>query len=352
VTLVDAIVLVLFGGVLAYGVFGGADFGSGFWDLFAGGPARGADLRRRIDRSVGPVWEANHVWLIFILVYLWTAFPKAFAALATALYVPLIGAGVGIVMRGAAFALRKSSQTLAQARFYGALFASSSVVTPFFFGTCVGAVVSGRVPAEGVAPAWSTWLGPASLLGGTMAVGTCAWLAAVFLAADCEREDEPALAARFRARALGAGVALGALSLAGVIVLERDAPVLAARLETWGAPLVTLSAVCGLWSLQLLRRGRAAAARTPAVLAVVAILAGWALGQYPWILVGERTLAEAAAAPGVLRALLWAFALAAVLVVPALVWLFVLTQRGALSARTPHADSSAARLGRGDAGRP
>jgi cytochrome d ubiquinol oxidase subunit II len=258
--LVLCVVLILFTGVLAYGVFGGADFGSGFWDLCAGLDRRGAEPRKRIDRSIGPVWEANHVWLIFILVYLWTAFPAAFSALATALYAPLIGAAVGIVFRGGAFVFRKSSSTLAEARFFGVLFASSSVITPFFFGTAVGAVASGRVPASGMAPLWSVWLSPTSILGGVLAVGTCAWLAAVFLAADCDRAGEEALARYFARRAKVAGVALGAVSLAGMLVLRSDAPTLAARLETWAAPAVALSAAGGLFALWQLHRGRPRAA--------------------------------------------------------------------------------------------
>ncbi len=248
--LLASIVLMLFGGVAAYGVFGGADFGSGFWDLCAGGAQRGAETRHRIDRSIGPVWEANHVWLIFILVYLWTAFPPAFAALATALFAPLCGAAVGIVFRGAAFVFRKSSPTLAQARFFGALFASSSVLTPFFLGAAVGAVASGRVPAEGAGPLWSAWLAPTSLLGGALAVGTCAWLAAVFLAADADRDGEQRLARAFARRAQATGLCLGALSLAGIGVLWLDAPALAARLGTWGAPAVALSAAGGLLALR------------------------------------------------------------------------------------------------------
>lgn len=346
---VDLVVAVLFFGVLAYGVFGGADFGSGLWDLLAGDPRSGAAVRRKIDRSIGPVWEANHVWLIFVLVVLWTAFPEGFAALATALFVPWIGAAVGIVLRGAGFVLRKSSGSLAEARAFGALFASSSVLTPFFFGASVGAVASGRVPAAGEVGLWSPWLGPTSILGGLLAVGTCAWLAAVFLAADCEREQELELARHFRACARRSGLALGALSLAGVAVLEFDAPTLAARLETWSAPLVTASALAGLWSLALLRRERARAARVPAVAAVVAVLGGWAVGQYPWLLVDELTLVDAAAEPAVLRAVLAAAGLAALLVVPSLAFLFALTQRGALSARSPRPDSSAARLEREDA---
>ena len=155
----DLVAVLLFAGVIAYALFGGADFGCGFWDLTAGDADRGADLRHQIDRSIGPVWEANHVWLVFVLVYLWTAFPEAFAAVATALFAPLVGAAAGIVFRGGAFVFRKSASTLGQARFFGVLFASSSVLTPFFLGAAVGAVASGRVPARirSRTTCFSTW---------------------------------------------------------------------------------------------------------------------------------------------------------------------------------------------------
>ncbi len=137
---------VMFVGLIAYGLFGGADFGAGIWDLLAGGTQRGRRQRDLIEHSIGPVWEANHVWLIFVLVVLWTAFSGAFAALVTTLYIPLTLAAFGMIARGAAFAFRKSVTTLPMRRFFGASFALSSLVTPFFLGAVVGGVASGRVP--------------------------------------------------------------------------------------------------------------------------------------------------------------------------------------------------------------
>src|ERR1700709_2611723 len=137
--LADAVAAVMFLGVVAYAVLAGADFGTGVWDLSAGGPERGEPMRRLIDRSIGPVWEANHTWLIFVLVYLWTGFPSAFAALAQTLFVPFILAGLGIVLRGSAFAFRKFAPNFASAQLFGVLFATSSVITPFVFGTVAGA---------------------------------------------------------------------------------------------------------------------------------------------------------------------------------------------------------------------
>lgn len=342
--LANVIVSIIWVGVLAYAVLGGADFGSGMWDLLAGDAERGAAARKRIDRSIGPVWEANHVWLIFVLVFLWTAFPDVFAAVMTALFIPFILAGVGIIFRGGAFVFRKSSSTIGQARFFGVLFASSSLITPFFFGAAAGALASGRVPLDGDVDPWTVWLNPTSILGGILAVGTCAWLAAVFLAADSARDNEDDLASDFTNRALVTGAVLGLVSLIGIVVLETDATTLADGLERWGAPLVALSAAGGLGAMLLLRKDRAEAARIPATIAVVAIVLGWGVGQYPWLLVDQIEIADAAGASSTLWALIIAFVLAAVTAVPALLWMLRLTHQGDLSTHEVHPESSLARL--------
>ena len=145
-TLAELLLSVMFVGLIAYALFGGADFGAGTWDLFAGGTRRGQRQRDLIEHSIGPVWEANHVWLIFVLVVLWTAFSGAFAALASTLYIPLTLAAFGMIARGTAFAFRKSITTLGMRRFLGASFALSSLITPYFLGAVVGGVASGRVP--------------------------------------------------------------------------------------------------------------------------------------------------------------------------------------------------------------
>ena len=225
----DVVAVLLFVGVVAYALFGGADFGSGVWDLLAGGDEAGGELRAQIDRSIGPVWEANHVWLIYVLVFMWTAFPTAFSALMTTLFVPWLLAGLGIVLRGATFAFRKFAATLGEARLYGVVFASSSVITPFFLGMIAGAVASGRVPAEGYGDLWTSWTGPTSWLGGTLAVLTCAFLAGTFLAADLARAGHDDMAATMGRRALVAGAITGAVALAAVVVLELDADSLAER---------------------------------------------------------------------------------------------------------------------------
>src|SRR3954469_12456946 len=221
----DVVAGVMFVGITLYSLLAGADFGAGFWDLVAGGPDKGAAPRALIEESIAPVWEANHVWLIFVLVVLWTAFPSAFAAIMSTLYIPLTLAAFGIILRGGAFAFRKASSALPARRTFGATFAFSSVITPYFLGAVVGGIVSGRVPAgESAGNVVTSWCNPTSVLGGALAVVVCAFLAAVYLAADARRRDRDALAAGFRLRALVMGIVAGAMALAGVFVLRSDAP--------------------------------------------------------------------------------------------------------------------------------
>jgi cytochrome d ubiquinol oxidase subunit II len=331
VTVELAVAMAMFVGLVAYAVFGGADFGSGFYDLTAGGASRGAELRTEIDHSIGPVWEANHVWLIYVLVLWWTAFPTAFAAAMSTLILPLLFALLGIVLRGAGFAFRKYSPTLSQARFYGALFAGSSLIAPFFLGTVAGAIASGRVPADGVGDRWSSWLNPTSLLAGVITVACCVFLAGTFLTADATRAGHDTLANLLRRRTLLVGTATGVLVLAALPPIMRDAPTLAEGLTGRAAPLIVTSIAGGILALVLLLRHRSNAARVSAVVAVASVIVGWGAAQYPWLLVDEVTIAEAAGAPATLRALLLVAALAGVIVIPPLVYLFRLTQSEAWS---------------------
>src|SRR5262245_7032581 len=166
-----AAAVVLFVGVTAYAVFGGADFGAGFWDLVAGGTTRGERPREVIDHSIGPVWEANHVWLIFVFVVLWTCFPEAYGSIMLTMFVPLTLAALGIVLRGASFAFRKAVFRTRDRRNFGAAFAISSVIVPFCMGAVAGGIASGRVPAGGKAgDPWSSWINPTSLVSGVLAI--------------------------------------------------------------------------------------------------------------------------------------------------------------------------------------
>jgi cytochrome d ubiquinol oxidase subunit II len=327
--LVGAILLL---GVVLYAVFGGADFGAGFWDLTAGGAARGRRARALIDQSIGPVWEANHVWLIFCLVVLWTAFPRAFAAIMVTLFVPLVVAALGIVTRGAGFAFGKVSVTLRQQRVFGAAFATSSLVTPFFLGAVAGGIASGRVPTAGAGNRVTSWLNPTSILGGVLAVVVCAYLAAAFLVVQAQRRDLPDLEGYYRARALSAAIAAGIVSLAGIWVLDSDAPRLFHRLVGVALPLVVVSAACGLAALVLLWRGAPRVVRPLAAAAVAAVVGGWGVAQYPYLLGTHLSLSAAAAPNSTLGAVVAIFVVAALTCVPALVYLYSLEERGRLDA--------------------
>lgn len=330
-TAIPATAVVLWLGLTAYAVFGGADFGAGFWDLAAGGTARGLRPRALIAEAIGPVWEANHTWLIFDLVILWTAFPPAFAAIMSTLFVPLSLAAFGIVLRGATFAFRPVAEGLGGRRAAGAIFALSSVVTPFFLGAAGGAIASGRVPAGNAAgDPWSSWLNPTSALIGLLAIATCAYLAAVFLVADARRRSEPALVAYFLRRATLAAIATGALAIAGIGVLQLDAPILATELTGRGWPFIVASGAMGTTALVLLRRSAPRGTRVLAVGAVVAVIWGWGVAQYPDVLPGSLSLTDAAAPAGSLEALLVIFIVAAVLIAPSLGVLYVLDQRSRL----------------------
>src|SRR5688500_15349826 len=246
----------------AYAVFGGADFGAGFWDLTAGGAERGARVRGMVKRSMGPVWEANHVWLIVVLVLMWTCFPPAFGAIMETLYVPIFLAGVGIILRGGAFAMRGEAATIAEARGLGGVFALSSVITPFFFGAALGAVAAGEVPVGEPGGEWSSWTGPVSLFAGVTAVATGAFMAAVFMAGDSERAGLPDLVAAFRRRALGAGIAAGLLAVGGLLVVNADEERLFDGLTSgFGLVAVVVSALAGLLTLALILRSRWTPAR-------------------------------------------------------------------------------------------
>jgi len=329
VTLADAVLAIAWVAITAYALLGGADFGGGFWDLVAGGAKRGARPRALIERSIGPVWEANHVWLIFTMVVLWTAFPVACASIASTLYLPLTAAALGIILRGSGFAFRNSVQELALKRLFGGAFALSSVITPFFFGVAAGAIASGRVPpGNAKGEVLGSWINPTSALTGVLAVGVCAYLAAVYLTADAVRSGAPDLAEGFRRRGLVTGVCVGAIALGGIAILKADAPRLFHGLTGQGLPLVVTSAVFGAASLYLLRRRRYVLVRVTAALAVVAVIWGWGAGQFPYLLEHSLTVEQAAADRATLQAVLISVSLGTVLIVPSLAWLFLLFQRG------------------------
>jgi cytochrome bd ubiquinol oxidase subunit II len=325
-TRADVAAAILMAGATLYAIFGGADFGGGFWDLIAGDAEQGKRPRALIQRSLTPVWEANHVWLIFILVVLWTAFPEAFGAIMSTLYVPLTLAAFGIVLRGAGFAFRKPLRSLQAQRAMGATFALSSVLTPFFMGTVVGAIAAGNVPPGG-GDAFSSWLAPLPLLTGAMFVASGAYLAAVFLVGDAQRGGEEDLERYFARRALGAAVVAGAFAVAGLFALHSEARYVFDRLVDEGLPLVALSGLCGLGALASLLRGWRRPLRPLAAGAVAALIWGWGVAQFPYLLPTSLKITQSAAPPDTLASVIVVFLVAAVVVLPSLALLYWLSQR-------------------------
>jgi cytochrome d ubiquinol oxidase subunit II len=324
----DAVAAVLWVGVTAYAVFGGADFGAGFWSLFAGRGERSGRARDLIDWAIGPVWEANHVWLIFVLVVLWTGFSEAFGSIFSTLFIPLSLAALGIVLRGSGFAFHKTARRAGRRVLAERAFGLSSLLTPFFMGTVVGAIAGGRVPVgNATGDAVSSWLNPLSLLIGALFVATSAYLAAVFLVSDARRAAAGDLERYFRTRALASAVAAGVLAVAGLVALHADARYVYDGLTSDGLPLVIVSALCGAAALVVLWRGARRGARPLAVLAVVAVVWGWGVAQHPYLLPQTLTIDAGAAPSATLTAVLIVFGAAVVLVLPALGLLFSLAQR-------------------------
>jgi cytochrome d ubiquinol oxidase subunit II len=350
-------------GLALYVVLAGADFGAGFWQLLAGPGRMGERIRDHAHEAMAPVWEANHVWLIFVLTVSWTAYPTAFAAIASTLSVPLFVAAIGIIMRGASYALRAGTTTAGERRRVDVVFALSSVLTPFALGTIVGAIASRRVPVGNAAgDMFSSWLNPTSIMVGLLAVANSAYLAAVFLAADATDRRSASVAgadgsdgdllAALRVRALLAGLISGAVAFAGLIVLHSDAHLLYTRLQHGGAlAAVIVSALAGVATLELVRRRGFELARYSAAVAVAAVLAGWALAQRPVLLKG-LTVQQAAAPHDTLVLVVVAVLAGATILFPSLALLFGLVLRGRLDhgehelRRPPGATGKPSDLGR------
>jgi cytochrome d ubiquinol oxidase subunit II len=321
-------------GITLYAVLGGADFGGGLWDLLAGGTSRGWAPRRLIDESITPVWEANHVWLIFDLVIFWTAFPHAFASVVNTAALPLWLAVAGVVLRGAGFAFRKEITDLRLLRVAGATFAFSSLLTPFFMGTVIGAVATGDIPADAHQMNQSAWTNPTSLLIGLLFVAACAYLAAVYLTGEATLRQDHKLRDYFARRAQVAAVVAGALSLALLAELHSSNRFLYDRLTGRSLPLVIVAALCGLITIALMhvRPRRVVETRLVAALGVAAVIWGWGVAQYPVLLSRTSvTLSNAGAPESTLDALFVVFLVAVVLLGPSFVLLYTLQSRRVLS---------------------
>ena len=326
----DVCAAILWTGVTLYAIFGGADFGAGVWDLLAGHGERGEKVRGQIDRSIGPVWEANHVWLIFVLVVLWTAFPSAFSAIMTTLYIPLALAALGIVLRGSGFAFRHALPGTLQGP-ATRVFGIASLLTPFFMGTVVGAIASGEVPAAGDGDPTGSWTGFLPLVTGALFVAVAAYTAAVFLVRDSGAAGDDELRDYFARRALIVAVVAGAGAVIGVIALHQDARFIYDGLTSWpGIALVVLSGICGLAALGLLLTGRSRGLRVAAVGAGVTMIWGYFAAAFPYMLPTSLKISDAAGSSATLTSVIVVFIAAAVLVIPSLILLYVLSQRSAL----------------------
>lgn len=329
----DAVAGVMVAALVIYGLTGGADFGGGILDIVARGE-RAREQRAAIERAIAPIWEANHVWLILVLVLLFVAFPEAFAAISTWLFVPILLLVVGIVFRGAAFTFRTYDlHTDAVQRRWGRLFSASSVLAPLMLGVVVGALARGDAsPAD---RGWFSWVSPFPLVTGVFAAALFAFLAAVYLTVETEgrlRED-------FRRRALWAGAAVFVLALATAALSAREAPlVLAGLTGRWfSAPLQGATALAAITALGALYARWFRLARMAAVAQVSLIIVGWAACQYPWLLVPEHTIASAAAPRVTLLLLLGAVGLGTIFLVPAL-WLLFRVFKGRHA--SPEADGA------------
>lgn len=323
--------------LVLYAVLGGADYGGGVWDLLACGP-RAQAQRKVIEGAIGPVWESNHVWLIYILVALFTAFPRVYSALVTALHVPFTVLLIGIVLRGAAFTFRHYDTPDEQVqRRWSLLFGLASVLTPVFLGVCIGAIMTGEIRVEGgtvVSGFVRPWLGLFPFLVGLFALGAFAFVAAVYLtleARDLEvRED-------FRWRALGAGVGVGLLAWSVFVFSRWEAPLIHAGLSgrPWAGPFHLVTGTVALGALAALWMRRYGLARGLAVAQVGLIFLGWGLAQAPYVLPPNFSVEAAAAPPATLWLFLGVTGLGSLVLIPSLVYLFRIFKRSSQAGVRP-----------------
>lgn len=317
---------VLWLALIAYAVLGGADFGAGIWDLFAVGKQRHRQ-RQLINQAIGPVWEANHVWLIFLIVGLFTVFPSAFAAFTVALFLPLTIALVGIVLRGAAFIFRtyELDESSRSADIWSRIFSTTSLIAPFFLGASAAAVASGQlVGPDGVARAnfGSAWLSPFALTIGVMAVTLCASLAATYLTQEAHQHGEADLARVYRVRALISGALTAVLGALGLLLSPAQAPQLWEGMFARALPVVIVTMLIGLATPVLLYLRRYRLARLMIILETAFLLGSWGLSQYPYLIPPYVTIANAANDPSVILALLISICVGMAILLPSLYYLF------------------------------
>ena len=310
--------------LILYALLGGADFGGGIWDFLSTGP-RAARQRGLISTSLAPIWEANHVWLILVVVELFTGFPAGFSAMMTALNIPITAMLLGIVLRGSAFIFRNyDSRAVAVQRHWGMTFGVASLLTPFLQGTILGALATGRirvVDGRVTTGFFSGWLTPFALASGLFALVLFAFLAATYL--TLAARDRPDLQEDFRLRAIWSGLVL--LAVAGVVFLaaRQGAPGMFHGLTRWWAPfLLGATGLCSVGTFVALGCRRFAAARVAAAGQVTLILVGWGLAVYPNFVTPDVTVANARAPDATLRLLLLALIAGSLVLLPSLFLLF------------------------------
>ena len=282
----DAVAVVLFVGLTMYAVFGGADFGAGLWSLLAGGGDRGRRPRQLIDSAIGPVWEANHVWLIFVLVVLWTGFSVAFEAIFSTLFIPLTLAALGIVLRGSGFAFHHTARRARGRETAQLLFGLSSILTPFFMGAVVGAIVGGRVPVgNATGDGVTSWLNPLSIvIGAPLRLHERLPGSGLPRQRIAPRPPSRTSSAISRRAPFAAAIVAGALAVVGLIVMRSKATFVYDGLTGDALPLVIVSLACGVAVLLLLVRNARRGIRPLAVGAVAAMIWAWGVAQHPYLL--------------------------------------------------------------------
>lgn len=316
--------------ITLYAILGGADFGAGVWEFNTALRASEKE-REQLYRAIGPVWEANHVWLIFALVMMFSAFPIAFAAISRALWLPLLLALLGIFARGMGFAFRKyAAGAVRQQALFGAVFAFASTSTPFFFGACAGAIAAGIPVTERghfTGDHLAVWTRPLPVFCAFYAVGLCSYISAIFMCRESETENDPELIKKWRKRALTMGVILGIFSGLGLILVAREAPNLWSGFRSSGLPFVLASSAAGVLSMGLVWKSQFAPAVAAASVTVATVILGWGVAQYPLLIPPTLTIEATKAPDAILRAMAIAIAGGAVVLVPSLGWLLFLFKR-------------------------
>jgi len=327
-----ALVLLLL--IAAYTCGGGADFGAGIWDLFAGDKDRGARPRELVDYAMAPVWEANNVWLVFILVVTWTGFPPVFEAVVSTTWIAVTIAALGLVLRGAAFAIRKPTQRVARRRRLGLVFGVASLLPPFFLGAAIGGVASGRVPpGNRQGDPVTSWFNPTSVLFGLLGLGAAAFIAAAFLVSDARRFQAPDMETYFRKRSAVAAAYLLLTMGVGLIVVHEDAKTLYDGLTSgWGLAFALIAVVLLFATVLLLSRDILRGTRITAIASVTSLVLAWGFAQRPYALPTTLTIDDAAGDPNSMRWLVIVTIIAVLLIGPALALLYRLDLTDRLAA--------------------